>query len=77
MIRLPGIVESLERMAVKSTDGLRFLIDQDRLDLAVERWIADPRFSHLFRPEVVKKAELALREARLLIDARKQGEASR
>ncbi|MER8370941.1 hypothetical protein [Mesorhizobium sp. M1378] len=77
MIRQHGIVESLERMAVKGIDGLRFLIDQDRLDLAVERWIADPRFSHLFRPEVVKKAKLALREAPLLIDARKQGEASR
>ena len=59
-------------MAVKGTDGLRFLIDQDHLDLAVERWIADPRFSQLFRPEVVKKAEQASREARLLIDARKQ-----
>ncbi|WP_292396004.1 hypothetical protein [Mesorhizobium sp.] len=60
-------------MAVKGNDGLRFLIDHDRLDLAVERWIADPRFSHPFRPEMVKKAEQALREARLLIDAAQAG----
>jgi len=40
-------------------------------DLAVESWIAEPRFSHLFRPEVVMKADQALREAQLLINARR------
>ncbi|HWK68599.1 MAG TPA: hypothetical protein VNS34_27050 [Rhizobiaceae bacterium] len=72
MIRERGIVDALQQMAAKGTDGLRFLIDNDRLDLAVERWIADERFSHLFQPEIVAKAKQVLREAQLIIDARKK-----
>jgi hypothetical protein len=71
-IRRHGIVNAIDRAVHKGTDGLRFLIDHDRLDLTVEYWVTNRRFHHLFRPETVRRAEQVLREAQLIVDSRKQ-----
>jgi len=70
MIAKHTAIGAAERLTMKGTAGLAFLIEHDGLEHAIESLVVDPRFSHLFSPDVVTKAERALREARLLIDDR-------
>jgi hypothetical protein len=48
------------------TSGLLRLLDEDRLDLAVEHVVLSPKWSHLFKPWDQKKAQENLRYASAL-----------
>ena len=46
--------------------GLIRLLDEDRLDLSIEKLVLSPKWSHLFRPWDIKKAQENLRYANAL-----------
>lgn len=67
MLARHGIVKTIERLAVDGpSDGLRFLAEHDRLDLATENIVLDETYSHLFSDEVRVRAKANLEFARSL-----------
>jgi hypothetical protein len=68
-----GPVKTLERyVMLGSSEGLRFLAEQDRLDLAAENAAIDPAYESLIPAEVRKKAQENLDEARRWSSRRRQ-----
>ena len=64
MIADNGVVGTLEKLIERPTDGLIFLIENDREDLAAEKLVLDPRFKLVITDRLREKAERNLRMAR-------------
>jgi hypothetical protein len=64
MIADNGVVGTLEKLVERPTDGLIFLIEKDREDLAAEKLVLDARFKLAIPDELRDKAERNLRMAR-------------
>jgi hypothetical protein len=57
-----GPVEALRRLVLRPTDGLKFLLDNDALDLSAEMLALDPEFESVI-PEDIRiraRANLAI-----------------
>jgi len=61
-----GGVAAVRKLLDAPTTGLLRLIDEGRLDLAVEHLVLDPSWSHLFKSWDQKKAQDNLRYANAL-----------
>jgi hypothetical protein len=57
-----------------SASGLIRLLDEDRLDLSIENLVLSPKWSHLFKPWDIKKAQENLRYAKALHRAKAKPE---
>jgi hypothetical protein len=68
MLSLHGPVETLRRLIMSGpTEGLRFLAEHDRLDLAAETAASDPAYESLIPAAVRERALVNLKYARELI----------
>ncbi|PSO25198.1 hypothetical protein [Bradyrhizobium sp. MOS002] len=64
MIADNGVIGTLEKLVERKTDGLEFLIENNRLNLAAENLVLDDRFKLVVSDEMREKAERNLRKAR-------------
>ena len=73
MLRRHGPVDTLRRLIMAGpTEGLRFLIEQDRLDLAAENAAIDPAYESLIPADVRERARENLDYARQIAQRRRQ-----
>jgi len=71
MLKRHGVVETLRRLIVGGpTQGLRFLAEQDQLQLAAECAALDPAYESLIPADVRKRAQENLDYARQIIQRR-------
>jgi hypothetical protein len=60
MLGRHGPLGTLERLVVRPTEGLRFLAEKNRLDLAAETIALDPRFERIVSDDVRERARTNL-----------------
>jgi hypothetical protein len=68
MLNRHGPVETVKRLMMGGpSEGLRFLAEHDRIDLAVENFVLDPAYENLFPAEVKVRAQENLDYARTIV----------
>jgi hypothetical protein len=60
MLRRHGPVETLRRLVMRPTDGLKFLVENDAIDISAEKLALEPRFASILPEDIRIRARANL-----------------